>query len=63
MNLTSAFNSLKNSVNIILMHLDATALYKIENTEIGLIIIIISHDFVELLCFPGCIAFAMASAV
>ena len=44
------------------MHVDATALYKIENTEIGLIIIIISHDFVELLSFPGCIAFAMASA-
>ena len=44
------------------MHLDATALYKIENTEIGLIIIIISHDFVELLSFPECIVFAMASA-
>ena len=44
------------------MHLDATAFYKIENTEIGLIIMIISHDLVELLSFPGCIAFAMASA-
>ena len=37
--------------------MDVTALYEIKNTEIGIIIIILNHDLVELQSILGCSSF------
>ena len=44
-------------LSITLIHFDITALYEIENTATGVIIIVINHDLVELQSILGCSVF------
>ena len=56
----SSFKSYKTVLNITLIHFDATPLYGIDNTTIGVFITIINYDLVNHFIFLDVVVFSMA---